>query len=83
MKHKSRIEESTTPKYVTHQQISVHDLAERAHGQRNGEQREVLQQAQALAEAGVEVTDGEFLARVVRRGIQEHVNCGKLRSCVG
>jgi hypothetical protein len=37
--------------------------------QRNAEQREVLQQAQALAEAGVEVTDGEFLARVVRRGI--------------
>jgi hypothetical protein len=51
--------------------------------QRNAEDRTVLQQAKALAEAGVEVTDGEFLARVVRRGILERVDCGRLRNCVG
>jgi hypothetical protein len=72
VKHKTRVKESTAPKYVTCQQISMHDLAEtniQWMEQRKGEEREVLQQAKALAEAGVEVTDGEFLARVVRRGI--------------
>jgi hypothetical protein len=33
--------------------------------QRRDEDSEVLRQAKALAEAGVVVTDGEFLARVV------------------
>ena len=72
MRHRSHISESITTKYVTCQQISMHDSAEMNvpwMEQRNGEEREVLQQAKALAEAGVEVTDGEFLARVVRRGI--------------
>jgi hypothetical protein len=72
MKHTIYQLESTTTKYVTCQQISMHDLAETNipwMEQRNGEDRAVLQQAKALAEAGVEVTDGEFLARVVRRGI--------------
>jgi hypothetical protein len=72
VKHKIHVKESIKTKYVTCQQISMHDSAETNvlwMEQRNGEDREVLQQAKALAEAGVEVTDGEFLARVVRRGI--------------
>jgi hypothetical protein len=72
VKNESHVRESTTTKYVTWQQISMHDLAETNipwMEQRKGEKCAVLQQAKALAEAGVEVTDGEFLARVVRRGI--------------
>ena len=72
MKHKRLTAESIKTKYVTWQILSMHDLAETNilwMEQRYGEDREVLQQEKALAEAGVEVTDGEFLARVVRRGI--------------
>ena len=72
MKHESLTAESIETEYVTCKQISMHDLAETNilwMEQRYGEDREVLQQEKALAEAGVEVTDGEFLARVVRRGI--------------
>ena len=64
MRHKSPTAESMTPKYVTCQQISMHDSAEMnvpSMEQRYADDREVLQQAQALAEAGVEVTDGGFL----------------------
>ena len=69
MKHAIHVREGMTTKYVTWQQVSMYDSAERNMVQWNAEDREVLQQAKALAEAGVEVTDGEFLARVVRRGI--------------
>jgi hypothetical protein len=51
--------------------------------QRRDEDSEVLRQAKALAEAGVVVTDGEFLARVVCGAISRqliddisHANAG-------
>jgi NAD/NADP transhydrogenase beta subunit len=51
--------------------------------QRRDEDGEVLRQAKALAEAGVVVTDGEFLARVVCGAISRqlidvisHANAG-------
>jgi hypothetical protein len=51
--------------------------------QRRDKDSEVLRQAKALAEAGVVVTDGEFLARVVCGAISQqlidvisHANAG-------